>query len=125
MRRKLICAAEAKPSKVQHRTPCSDCPFRRDAIPGWLGGKTPMEFVMQAHGEVIYPCHAKIGPQCAGMAIYRANVCKVPRDGRALSLPPNTRTVFAGIREFVAYHSRGLGAARNPKKTVAIPSRIA
>jgi hypothetical protein len=59
---------------------------------------------MAAHGEVIYPCHAKIGPQCAGMAIYRANVCKVPRTDFALRLPSDRIAVFASIKEFTDHH---------------------
>jgi len=40
--------------------PCNDCPWRRKSCAGWLG-----------------PFGIK---QCAGAAVYRANVCKSPRD---------------------------------------------
>lgn len=102
--RKCVSHAEAKPSKVQHKTPCSDCPFRRDALPGWLGGNTAEDFVSFARGDEPYPCHTKIGPQCAGLAIFRANICKSPRNPEALIAPQNKRLVFAWTDEFLKHH---------------------
>lgn len=101
-KRKLISFEEAVKAKCQHTKPCSDCPFARDAIPGWLGGGTADDFIAYAHGEVIYDCHAFKGAQCAGMAIYRANVCKKPR--QAMILPPDRKLVFAMPDEFRKHH---------------------
>lgn len=89
---KLIASDQAVVSHTQHRTPCSDCPFRRDSLRGWLGGSQPSEFVAMAHSDMRYPCHLTRGkwakrPQCAGLAIYRANVAKLPRDPEILRLP--------------------------------------
>ena len=102
--RKLISSAEAPASDKQHTTPCSDCPWRRDSLPGWLGGSTAEEFRQMAHGEVKYDCHAIKGPQCAGLAIYRANVCKSVRDPSVLRLPRDEATVFSTPMEFKAHH---------------------
>lgn len=106
-KRKLVTREKAKPTDRQHRAPCSDCPFRRDAPPGWLGGNTPETFVAIAHTDQKYNCHTKVGPQCAGLAIYRANVCKVPREEDVLRLPGNTEHVFSTDEEFLAHHRRG------------------
>lgn len=105
---KLIARDQAKRSDKQHREPCSDCPFRRDALAGWLGGNTPEEFVQMAHTDAPYPCHTVIGPHCAGLATYRANICKSPRDPKAFTLPQNKITVFAWPTEFIAHHKGGI-----------------
>ena len=103
-RGKLITADEAKPAKGQHRSPCSDCPWRRDALNGWLGDTTKEEWVQAAHGEAQIDCHTLIPAQCAGAAIYRANVCKTPRDPSYLTLPSNRDKVFASPKEFLEHH---------------------
>lgn len=102
--RKLISSDEARPKMRQHRVPCSDCPFRRDSLPGWLGGKPAENFIRMAIGEVIYPCHVNLGQQCAGMTVFRANICKDPRNPDALRLPKDKTTVFAWPTEFLDHH---------------------
>lgn len=103
---RLITSDEAIVTTVQHVTPCSDCPWRRDAIRGWLGGTRPKTFIRLALGDEAYPCHAFKGPQCAGMAIFRGNIAKLPRDPRVLRLPADRRGVFATAGEFLEHHSR-------------------
>lgn len=103
---------DAKPCNRQHRKPCSDCPWRRVALPGWLGTVTADDWIQAAHGEVRIDCHTKrgtrapFGPQCAGAAVYRANVCKTPRDRNLLVLQENREKVFATPAEFLAHHRR-------------------
>lgn len=96
---------EARRSLAQPTSPCHDCPMRRDAIKGWLGGNTPQEFLAYCHSDEAYPCHTSIGPGCAGMAIYRANVGKRPRDPKALRLPADRERVFATPMEFLEHHT--------------------
>lgn len=103
---KLIAANVNHVSNRQHCAPCSDCPWRRDSLPGWLGGGEPQEFIDMAHGEYKYPCHVIVNQQCAGMAIYRANVVKCPRDASILRLPGDTDKVFATPVEFLNHHER-------------------
>lgn len=113
--RKMITGDEATPSSRQHRQPCSDCPLRRDAVPGWLGESptnrgelaTAAEWIDMLHGETRIDCHTRIGPQCAGAAIYRGNVCKMPRDRELLVLPADDRRVFSDADEFRERHGRG------------------
>lgn len=101
----------------QHTTPCRECPFRRGGLPGWLGGSSAETFIGQAHGNFWLPCHLHskyddpnwkndtTKPQCAGAAIYRANVFKsVPPS--LLTLPKNGEIVFATPAEFLAFHKR-------------------
>lgn len=104
-RRQFITSDMAEPATRQHKKPCSDCPFARTAIPGWLGPYSAKQWVRLVHGEGKVECHTKIGPQCAGSAIYRGNVCKDPRDKSLLTLPKDKVRVFAGPVEFLEHHT--------------------
>lgn len=97
---------DAKPRKRQHRAPCHDCPWRREALPGWLGGSTADQWLADAHGEGLALCHTCGNQQCAGMAIYRANVAKTPRHAVLLRLPADRDKVFATPNEFKEHHER-------------------
>lgn len=108
--RKLITSDEARVTKRQHALPCSDCPWDRCSLPGWLAGLSPEQWIAAAHGDEIMECHtakdASGTPwQCAGAAIYRANTCKAPRDPNALRLQPNRDRVFSWPTEFHEHHT--------------------
>lgn len=103
---KLISSDEAVEAECQHTTPCSDCPWRRDSLNGWLGGHTAEEFVDIARSDFPYPCHTIKNQQCAGMAIYRRNTLKAPRPP-AIMLEKDKETVFATPMEFTAHHTLG------------------
>lgn len=94
----------SKQSKKQHRSPCHDCPWRRVALKGWLGSQSAKEWVRDAHAETVVDCHIHTNHQCAGLAIYRANVAKKPRTKEALVLPKDTEQVFGSAEEFRTYH---------------------
>jgi hypothetical protein len=100
---KLI-ADTGRTSNKQHTTPCSDCPMRRDSVPGWLGEYTPEEYQQLAHSDERVACHVISNQQCAGMAIYRTNVCKRV-DPPGLKLPKDTVKVF-GLGEFLPHHTK-------------------
>jgi hypothetical protein len=105
----FLTADEAVVTKKQHTSPCADCPWARKSIKGWLGQMSAEDWLALAHGEGTADCHSTKQPDgsawdCAGLAIYRANVCKVPRDPDALRLPPNRVTVFGWRTEFLAHH---------------------
>lgn len=106
-RRRLVSGDEAKRATRQHTRPCGDCPWRRDALPGWLGSLTIDEWLRATHGEARIDCHTLRGVQCAGAAIYRGNVCKSPRDPKILRLPADRTTVFASPTQFIDYHRNG------------------
>jgi hypothetical protein len=98
-------AGNPAPTKKQHKKPCADCPWARASLSGWLNGESPDEWLARAHGEVKIPCHL-VTAQCAGAAIYRANVCKRPRSPDILQLPKDKVAVFDGPAEFKAHHDR-------------------
>lgn len=100
----------------QHTKPCSTCPFRRDCVPGELGGSPVETFIGQAFGAFWIPCHECIdytdphwreqyhASQCAGVSIYRTNCDPLDRPGALLRLPADTTLVFATPAEFMAHH---------------------
>jgi hypothetical protein len=67
------------------------------------------------HSDAAIACHPTIETegdwdtpniqQCAGAAIYRANVHKSPRNPAVVVLPANLDLVF-GFGEFVEYHDQ-------------------
>jgi hypothetical protein len=105
MSRKLISSEESVTTKCQHTKPCSDCPWSRDALNGWLGGASAEEWIKVAHGDQVVPCHVISNQQCAGLAIYRRNVAKLPMPPN-LILEKDKENVFANPTEFKAHHER-------------------
>lgn len=106
-------AREYPPATPQ---PCNDCPWRREAIPGWLGPYTAEKWCRAAHGESAIACHETIPDgggwgdktrQCRGMAIFRANVMKKPHNPTVVTGPRDAQRVFASDEEFIHYHEGG------------------
>lgn len=69
-----------------------------------LGGNTVEEWLQFAHTETLIECHVHPNVQCAGAAIYRANVLKKMRHSELLVLPKNHDVVFSTPDEFKAHH---------------------
>jgi hypothetical protein len=105
-KRQLITIDEAKPAQGQHTKPCSDCPWSRKSLPGWLGGESVADWLAEAHGNHEIPCHTLAGAQCAGAAIYRRNVCKLHVNDGVLLLEADRERVFATPMEFKRHHER-------------------
>ena len=102
----------------QHTKACSSCPFSKQCLPGDLGGSPVETYVGQSVGPFFLPCHSCNGykgndstdmskhPQCAGAAIFRANI------GRAELMPGPLLQLFAdsdphvfdSMEEFIAHH---------------------
>lgn len=107
----MTSAFEAKPSARQHKKPCHDCPWRRKAIPGWLGAMDIGSWLRTVHGNGRVSCHALKQKnnedwQCAGAAIFRSNICKLVPDPKALALPSDKINVFSWNDEFEKHHRR-------------------
>lgn len=71
---------------------------------GWLGSLSIEDWIAAAHGEAQVDCHTLIGAQCAGIAIYRANVYKRVRDPLAMHLPADRVAVFESPVAFATHH---------------------
>jgi len=114
-RRQFLTGAEARPRRRQHTRPCSDCPWARASVAGWLGAASVDEWLDSVHGEALIDCHTVSNQQCAGAAIFRGNVCKLPRDPQILRLPPDRHLVFGRDAEFRKHHEGGLFHARTER----------
>lgn len=108
--------------------PCSDCPFRRKSMPGWLGASAPERFIGSIMTELPLPCHQtidydgdpswkekweaqEIGSICAGALILSANLCKMPRDREFPRMKSDREQVFATPNEFIDHHRKlGVGS---------------
>ena len=96
------------------KEPCNECPWRRDASVGHLGPHTAREWTRMAHSETAIACHKTIEGddgwdgkkirQCRGAAVFRANVCKTPRNPSVAKGPENHEAVFSNNEEFVNHH---------------------
>jgi len=64
------------------------------------------EWLTIAHGEAKVECHTLLGAQCTGLAVYRANILKLPRDPSILRLHADRTTCFSSPDEFREHHSR-------------------
>lgn len=103
-RRRCLTTEDAVAAEKQHTKPCSDCPWRRDSLNGWLGGSDVDQWLSEVHGECVMDCHVFTGAQCAGAAIYRRNILKRPRDPEILQLDADKVRVFANPIEFKKHH---------------------
>lgn len=107
---KFVARGELPAATKRLTRPCTDCPMRRDALPGWLGGASAEEYRQLAHSDIEVDCHVHEGSPCAGMSIYRTNTCKwQPKE---LKLPADHEAVFSGPVEFLEHHSQ-FGRAHN------------
>lgn len=75
---------------------CAECPFRANALRGWLGPWTVQDFEDFIHKEGVFICHVDLkqkldqgmtneevmeeGEHCVGMLRYMNSVCKLSRD---------------------------------------------
>jgi hypothetical protein len=75
---------------------CDECPFRKAALPGWIGPHSIEDIEKVVHSEEPFICHESIeemmvrgyegeeieehGQHCVGMLRYRNAMCKRSRD---------------------------------------------
>lgn len=97
---------------------CGECPWRRESAPGWLGPFTAEQWLGIARSEAPVACHRTICGddndwdngtirQCAGMAQYRRNTGKRPRDPEvAVAEDVDNVLFFGGPVEFREHHGR-------------------
>jgi hypothetical protein len=99
------------------RNPCSECPFHRKSLAGYLGNATAEQFLAtSASGAIPMPCHSEVDyeqddweeqqtqvHQCTGHAIYLSNICKRPETEDVQKLPVDRDFYFSNHYEFLAH----------------------
>jgi hypothetical protein len=103
---------------------CAECPFRANALKGWLGPWVIEDFELMIHTDFDLICHVDIskmqerglstdeiqqtGQHCVGMLRYMNSVCKLSRNGvkaaaqQAVEEIPDQPVISAW--EFSKYH---------------------
>ncbi len=113
-----MCLIESVPEDSKRiKKPCKDCPYSKTVKPGALGGSNPDVYVGQGHGPFYLPCHKTCNfddpnwktdfespQQCAGAAIYRANIGRDKIMPAMLHKLPKDDSVFGSPEELLAHH---------------------
>lgn len=114
---------------IQHprKEACSECPFKRESLPGWLGSAESAREFLIPHWDMERPltCHMEVdwdadekrqvkmqnkaGCLCRGLLAMMKNVAKRPRD-RILAaardnVPADRETFFSHPGEFFEHHN--------------------
>lgn len=119
----------AKGMKDAIKTPCVECPFRRDSASGYLGGYTPDMYMSATFSPASLACHKSPGfhegeiekqRHCTGLAAFRANTgyiasVRLPGGGVSPShahdstklVGSDTEVYFATPEEFCEHHEPG------------------
>lgn len=115
--------------RFEQTRPCSQCPFRRKSLPGWLGAASPEGFIDSALSDELMPCHKTVDYEspdwqeemmgedssvqhCAGTRIMYRNLQKRSRNWIFLTLEhaacvasvEPSAEVFATREEFLSHH---------------------
>lgn len=99
--------------KLKHKTPCKECPWRRNSPAGFLGGVPIDWFVERSRWQAQIACHRSVGASktpvlCAGFAIHLRNSCSTPRDPKfaaEIEKVSESTDVFMWSTEFEAHHN--------------------
>lgn len=112
--------------KFDLKKPCAACPFRKNAVPSWLGSYTPQGVVDSIKADQPFFCHHDVennigyddpdwlekaqdsAQHCAGALIFARKMCKLSRDPEIAeaqkAIDPKQDILFPP-EEFVRYHS--------------------
>lgn len=109
---------------VVKKEACKECPFKRDALQGYLGAADNAEDFINPHwnADLPLPCHmtvdweadnaqdvAKEKPLCRGLLIMMRNSAKMPRDldleKARKSVQPDYENFFSFPNQFVEFHN--------------------
>lgn len=106
------------------KSPCKECPFRKNSAPGWLGAGTgnPLKF-LQIMETIPIPCHSTIAEEdwederlvkamgwshtCIGSLQFMRNTCKLPYDTKYAAIRNAEKTnseVFEIHQDFIDHH---------------------
>lgn len=64
------------------KTPCAECPFRKNSAPGWLGGETVQDTFQHVSGEGDFACHMTRQKKRAQMSRCRGSLLFMKKSGK-------------------------------------------
>ncbi len=123
---------------------CNECPFRADALPGWLGPLTIDEIETMVREDHDLVCHMDInrlmkkglnedqiaitGQHCVGLLRYMNSVCKLSRDPEKSAAQKLIRTIpdrpMIAAFKFREHHEQSLLEMRKAIKARSMSDRV-
>lgn len=102
--------------KLRHKIPCAECPWRKCAAAGWLGGFSPEDYADPVQMNEIPACHnADSGPDspkssfCVGALATANNSCTQPHKTEgaiaAAKVIGKRDDCFRWVRDFYKHHA--------------------
>jgi hypothetical protein len=102
--------------KLRHKTPCAECPWRKIAPNGWLGGHSAEMYADAVAGNEVPACHLNDhGPDhprtamCVGALSVMANSCtsawKTEGGEEARKIVGRNDACFAHPKHFYEHHT--------------------
>jgi len=88
------------------KKPCSDCPFRKDTLKGWLGEGRVTDIL----GRPSFVCHKKTHLQCAGHMLLKGSDNEFVRFASRMRLETGlhgAELVFDSEQECIEHHATG------------------
>ena len=86
------------------KTPCKDCPFRKDCLKGWLGKERMHQILSQSS----FACHKDKTLQCAGHMIIKNLSNKFVNLAYRLNIPLKLlgiKSIFENYDDCINHHS--------------------
>lgn len=95
---------ESGVSNLPHiKKPCRDCPYRKDALKGWLGADRVRELLAAES----FVCHKKLDRQCAGHMLIKGEANAFVRMANRLQIPlelSGRELVFESQDQCIEHH---------------------
>lgn len=85
------------------KSPCKNCPFKKDTLEGWLGEERMTE-ILEANSFV---CHKKTDLQCAGFMLVKKDESEFVRTAKAFGIDLNLKgqeKVFSSKKQCIKHH---------------------
>lgn len=105
------------------KKPCGDCPFRKDALQGWLGSDQ-VAGILAADSFV---CHKKRDMQCAGHMLINGNDNAFVRLAQRLNISLNLSgrdQIFESKAACIEHHSNSRSCPVDAKAKLITPGEL-
>lgn len=101
--------------KYNLKSPCDECPFRKDSLPGWLGGNTALQTFRHVTNEGDFACHKTrhkksiLMSRCFGSLLFLRKIGKLPKYDVKLSEAISVLNIkhignILSLHEFFKHH---------------------
>jgi len=116
--------------KLKHIEPCKECPWRKCAPAGWLGGNDPYTYADMVQFNTASNCHMHPKGEpvfCAGSLAVLNNSCtaaRYPEGAEEAAEAVGTREdCFQWVKDFYEHHSGGKPYVHAMSRAIAAKER--